>query len=73
MPTDGCSRVKQPPAAVAGTANCFIRHGIQCGAFAALPRTGTTVVMVGRTASADTALGGEVSFLGFLTILLLFC
>lgn len=29
--------------------------------------------MVGRTASAETGLGGEVSFLGFFTILLLFC
>jgi hypothetical protein len=38
-----------------------------------LPRTGTTVVMVGRTASADTGFGGAVSFLGFLASLLLFC
>ena len=45
----------------------------QRAAFLSLPRTGTTVVIVGRTASADTGLGGAVSFLGFLTILLLFC
>ena len=30
------------------------RYAVQCGALAALPRTGTTVVTVGRTASADT-------------------
>ena len=40
------------------------------GAFFNLPRTGTTVVTVGRTASGDTALGGAVSFFGFFTILL---
>lgn len=38
------------------------------GAFFNLPRTGTTVVTVGRTASGDTVLGGEVSFFGFFTI-----
>ena len=37
--------------------------------FFSLPRTGTTVVMVGRTASGDTGLGGAVSFLGFLDFL----
>jgi len=36
--------------------------------FFSLPRTGTTVTMVGRTASGETVLGGDVSFLGFLTI-----
>jgi len=41
--------------------------------FFSFPRTGTTVVIVGRTASGDTGFGGDVSFLGFLTILLLFC
>jgi len=41
--------------------------------FFSFPRTGTTVVIVGRTASGDTGLGGDVSFFGFLTILLLFC
>jgi len=41
--------------------------------FLTLPRTGTTVVTVGRTASAQTGLGGEVCFLGHLTILLLYC
>ena len=50
-----------------------VDHQPLVGAFFNLPRTGTTVVMVGRTASGDTALGGDVSFLGFLTILLLFC
>ena len=38
-----------------------------------LPRTGTWVTTVGRTASGDTVLGGDVSFFGFLTILLVFC
>ena len=41
------------------------------GAFLSLPRTGTTVVTVGRTASGDTGFGGAVSFFGFFTILLL--
>ena len=41
------------------------------GAFFNFPRTGTTVVTVGRTASGDTGLGGAVSFFGFFTILLL--
>ena len=41
--------------------------------FFSLPRSGTWVTMVGRTASGDTDLGGEVSFFGFLTILLVFC
>ncbi|MBC7719167.1 MAG: hypothetical protein H7Z77_05180 [Chitinophagaceae bacterium] len=41
--------------------------------FFSLPRTGTCVTTVGRTASGDTNLGGEVSFFGFLTILLVFC
>jgi hypothetical protein len=41
--------------------------------FFSLPRSGTWVTMVGRTASGDTDLGGEVSFFGFLTILPLFC
>ena len=41
------------------------------GAFFSFPRTGTTVVTVGRTASGDTGLGGAVSFFGFFTILLL--
>jgi hypothetical protein len=36
-----------------------------------LPRTGTVVTMVGRTASGDTV-WGDVSF-WFLTILPLFC
>jgi len=36
--------------------------------FLSLPRTGTTVTTVGRTASGETVLGGDVSFLGFLTI-----
>ena len=36
--------------------------------FLSLPRTGTTVVTVGRTASGETVLGGDVSFFGFLTI-----
>ena len=36
--------------------------------FFSLPRTGTTVTTVGRTASGETVLGGDVSFLGFLTI-----
>ena len=49
------------------------RYDPRVGAFFSFPRTGTTVLMVGRTASGDTALGGAVSFLGFLTILLLFC
>jgi len=44
---------------------------VRDGAFFSFPRTGTTVVTVGRTASGDTALGGAVSFFGFLTILLL--
>ncbi len=30
-------------------------------------------MMLGRTASGDTGLGGDKSFLGFFTILLLFC
>ena len=38
-----------------------------------LPRTGTCVTTVGRTASGDTDFGGEVSFFGFFTILLVFC
>ena len=41
-------------------------HGLYL--FFSLPRTGTTVTMVGRTASGETVLGGDVSFLGFLTI-----
>ena len=41
--------------------------------FFSLPRSGTVVTMVGRTASGDTVFGGEVSFFGFLTILPLFC
>ena len=41
--------------------------------FLSLPRTGTCVTMVGRTASGDTDFGGDVSFFGFLTILLVFC
>lgn len=41
--------------------------------FFSLPRSGTWVTMVGRTASGDTDLGGDVSFFGFLTILPLFC
>ena len=51
----------------------FARWGLGWAYFFNLPRTGTTVVTVGRTASGDTGLGGDVSFLGFLTILLLFC
>lgn len=42
------------------------------GAFFSFPRGATTVVIVGRTASGDTGLGGAVSFFGFFTILL-FC
>jgi hypothetical protein len=41
--------------------------------FFSFPRSGTWVTMVGRTASGDTGLGGDVSFFGFLTILPLFC
>ena len=41
--------------------------------FFSLPRSGTWVTTVGRTASGDTDLGGDVSFFGFLTILPLFC
>jgi hypothetical protein len=46
---------------------------IEAYLFFSLPRNGTCVTMVGRTASGDTVFGGEVSFLGFLTILLVFC
>jgi hypothetical protein len=49
------------------------REKSEAAYFLSFPRTGTTVVIVGRTASGDTGLGGDVSFLGFLTILLLFC
>jgi len=38
------------------------------GNLAALPRKGTCVTTVGRTASTEIALGGDVSFFGFLTI-----
>jgi hypothetical protein len=51
----------------------WLQAKTQRGAFFSLPRTGTTVTMVGRTASAETGLGGAVSFLGFFVILLLFC
>lgn len=38
-----------------------------------LLRSATTVVMVGDTAPGDSGLGGELSFLGFLTSLLARC
>ena len=38
------------------------------GNLAALPRKGTCVTTVGRGASAETVLGADVSFFGFLTI-----
>ena len=38
------------------------------GNLAALPRKGTCVTTVGRTASTEIALGGDKSFFGFLTI-----
>ena len=38
------------------------------GGFFIFPLGATVVVTVGRTASAETGLGGAVSFLGFFTI-----